>query len=268
MLGVGFDISSLAMPRSSAVTEAAFSPTSLFGGSLGVWFDAKTSPIFTDAAGTVAHTSGQPVGRWGDLSGNGLDASALGGIESRCPTGGTDADGLPFVQGDAVDDCLVTPSFSLGSEKATFAWVMIAGSGVKIFSGIGPQYNSAGSGYFLERSGVTEVEIGGPSYYYRRGGTITPNRTLLVAEVDRAAQTLSTRINGSVVTTSAFGPGGVSGTYGNYPFSLCARRTSDTTTDLPSAAKIYSALAINRHLTAAELGDLETYLMAEYEVTA
>lgn len=266
MLGVGFDIPSLAMRRSP--TAGAFSPVSLFAGSDGVWLDAKTSPLFADAAGTVAHTAGDPVGFWGDLSGGGRHATVLGGVTSRRPTGGTDADGLPFVQGDAVDDCLVTPSFSLGTEQATFAFVVISGGGYKVFAGFGPSYNSAGSCYLADNGSTAEMNIGGSGYRLARGGALAPSRTLLVAEVDRAAQTIVIRINGAEVSTTLASGGTISGLFSAYPFHLCARRTSDTTTNAPSAAKIYSALAINRHLTAGELGSLEQHLMAEYEVPA
>ncbi|HRR34728.1 MAG TPA: autotransporter-associated beta strand repeat-containing protein [Kiritimatiellia bacterium] len=76
-------------------------------GNLKLWLDASArSSLFTEATGTGAVTqSGEPVGYWGDLSGNAKPATQ--DIPERCPAYVTNAKGFngrSVIEFDGVDD--------------------------------------------------------------------------------------------------------------------------------------------------------------------
>ena len=68
-------------PANSATPKGAFSPASIAG--LQLWLDAAdASTLFTDSAGTIAATAdGDPVGYWGDKSGNAVHALQTDGTQ-------------------------------------------------------------------------------------------------------------------------------------------------------------------------------------------
>ena len=97
--------------------RGVFSPAALFAnGEDGAWFDIDPQYLFQDDAGTTPVTApGQPVGFVTDRSGNGNHATQAT-AEAR-PTYQTDGT-LHYLHFDGVDDFLVTPTITPGTDKA------------------------------------------------------------------------------------------------------------------------------------------------------
>jgi hypothetical protein len=101
------------------VFGGGFDPASLFAaGEQGAWYDpSDITTLFQDSAGTTPVTAaGQPVGRVLDKSGRGNHATQS--TAASRPTYQVTAGGLPYLSFDGVDDWLVTPTITPGTNKA------------------------------------------------------------------------------------------------------------------------------------------------------
>ena len=96
----------------------SFNPASLFtSGEQGAWYDpSDLSTMFTDTAGTTPATVGDSVARINDKSGRGNHATQAT-VEAR-PILRQTAGGLHYLHFDGVDDFLVTPTITPGTDKA------------------------------------------------------------------------------------------------------------------------------------------------------
>ncbi len=101
----------------SSAATAGFSPLSL---SPALWLDAGLSPLFQDSAGTVPATAdGDPVGYWGDKSGNAnhaTQATAAARVTLKLAV----QNGLPVLRFDGADDRLGTPDLTVTDFTAVF----------------------------------------------------------------------------------------------------------------------------------------------------
>lgn len=98
---------------------AAFTPASIAG--LQLWLDASSSPKFQNSNGTTAAVDdGDPVGYWGDLSGNARHATQATGAARptlKLP--------VPAVLFDGIDDALLLPTnagWDVGTTDFAFSW--------------------------------------------------------------------------------------------------------------------------------------------------
>ena len=95
--------------------QTGAAPDSISG--LLVWLDSESSPLYQNSNGTTAAAAdGDPVGYWGDLSGNGNNLiQATAGRRPLLKTG--IQNGLPSVLGDGTDDYLrASFTFTLPSQ--------------------------------------------------------------------------------------------------------------------------------------------------------
>lgn len=148
----------------SAPSTPAFSPASLFaGGEQGGWYDpSDLSTLFQDAAGTVPVVAdGDPVGRINDKSGNGFRLAQ--GTAAARPAYRTAA-GLHWLQGDGVDDFLVSAS-NIVTVKTGWFWActaeIITGGGINtsLFSGslgLGAVSTTSDANGIYQRSDVVQ----------------------------------------------------------------------------------------------------------------
>ena len=101
----------------AAAAVAQFSPLDL---SPALWLDAGLSPLFQLSGGTTAAAAdGDPVGYWGDLSGNGNHATQAG-AGKRLTLKLAIQNSLPVLRGDGVDDTYQIPTLALTDFEAYF----------------------------------------------------------------------------------------------------------------------------------------------------
>ena len=103
--------------RRGAAAEPDPSPVDIFAsGEPGVWLDpADSATLFSDTAGTTQAQIGDPVALVLDKSGNGNHA-VQSTLASRPIL--READGLRYLEFDGVDDALVTPTITPGTDQA------------------------------------------------------------------------------------------------------------------------------------------------------
>jgi len=251
-----------------------FSPRRLFrSGEAGVWFDpSDLSTLFQDAAGTTPVTAaGQPVGLILDKSGNASNASQ--GTAAARPTYQIDAGGRPYLAFDGVDDFMVTPTITPGTDKVqVFAGVRKLSDAVAMLLELSANAaNNAGSFYVSAPEDATNRYAS-----YSRGASVVgtggrANITGVGAAPDSAVLTGTHDILGDLSTISRNGVAGSNGTVdkgtGNfiaYPMYI-GRRGG---TSLPFNGNIYSMIVrFGPNLTGAEIARAERYVASKCGVT-
>lgn len=110
MMGLGYSIPALALRRPAELANVPFSPDQI---APAAFFDpSRSETMFQDEAGAnPVSANAQPLGRWGDLSGNGHDlVQATATARPAYRTDGV----LHWVEMDGVDDALATlPVFNV-----------------------------------------------------------------------------------------------------------------------------------------------------------
>ena len=249
--------------RGQLLSGVRFNPAYLFSSSEpGVWYDpSDLTTMFQDSAGTTPVTAaGQPVGRILDKSGRGNHATQA--TAASRPTYQIDGTGRPYLSFDGVDDFLVTPTITPGTDKMqVFAGVrklsdaaraMVAELGTGGGNGVwGIEAPNNGLGNFGGYSrGTNSALYGSPS-----GGILAPATRVLCALGDIANDTALLRINGTQAAQSTTDQG-----TGNYlANALYIGRRGNTT--LPFNGQLYSLIVrFGANLDADTISQTETWV--------
>jgi hypothetical protein len=244
--------------------NGGFGPASLFSaGQIGGWYDpSDINTLFQDSAGTTPVTAaGQPVGRILDKSGRGNHATQA--TAGSRPTYQIDGTGRPYLSFDGVDDFLVTPTITPGTDKS------------QVFVGL-RKLSDAATGIVVETStnfnsfsGVVAIQA--PSgalarYAFTSRGTAiatavtlsvyaAPITNVLTGIGDIAADTSILRVNGVQAASVTTDQG--TGNYLAYPMYI-GRRAG---TLLPFNGYLYSLIVrFGPNLAAGTISETETWM--------
>ena len=241
---------SIAIPlslRGQLLSGSRSNPSVLFSSNEpGAWYDpSDLSTMFQDTAGTIPVTaSGQSVARINDKSGRGNHATQT--TASARPTYQVDATGRGFLLFDGVDDWLVTPTITPGTDK------------VQVFAGVRKLSDVTTTGALVELSSdptnlagifvfrVPTSAVNGQTVGFFSRGTATvgassspyPAPTTFIATGlgDISGDVVTLRTNGSQVAQTTTDQG--TGNYLAYPMYI-GRRAG---TSLPYSGRIYSLI--------------------------
>lgn len=246
--------------------RVGFSPSALFASSEpGVWYDpSDLSTLFQDSAGATPVTAaGQPVGLMLDKSGRGNHATQA--IAAARPTYQT-AGGLHWLAFDGVDDFMITPTITPGTDKAqVFAGVrkLSDAAGMIAESSIDANINS---GTFFLVPG-TVLTGGGPNYAFGSHGTsgniapesaatyAAPISNVLTGLGDISGDLATLRINGAQAAQLTTDQG--IGNFLAYPLYIGARAGTGRFFN----GNIYGfTVRFGANLTAAQIAQAETYM--------
>jgi len=251
--------------------QGGYSPLSLFAASeQGAWYDpSDLSTLFQDSAGTTPVTAaGQPVGLMRDKSGRANHATQT--TAASRPTYQTSG-GLHWLVFDGVDDFLVTPTITPGTDKVqVFAGVRKssdAASGIAVELGTDSAAQNGSFGLFAPSVS------GANSYRFLSRGTVTkdagtgvfaaaPDTAVVTVIGDISGPLASLRRNGSVVTSTATDQG--TGNYLAYPVYI-GRRGG---TALQFNGNVYGmTMRFGPNLSAAQIAQAEAYMAGKTGVT-
>lgn len=242
--GFGFGFTKI-----TAAIRAAFSPSSLFAANEpGVWFDpSDLSTLYQDAAGTVPVTGvEQPVGRILDKSGRGFHATQA--TATSRPVLRQDGNGKHYLYFDGVDDFLVTPTITPGTDKAqVFAGVRKLGNSQGIVLETSSNLTSKDGTIAVQAPGALTnsyrfVQGGGGVPYYDATSFLSPITNVLSCLYDKSVSTQSSqiipRVDGVTPTLSAGNTATSTGNFLAYPLYI-GRRGGTT---LPFNGHLYSMI--------------------------
>jgi len=260
-LGIGLGVTNyLRVPTVALDPDAAIA--ALFSsGEEGAWYDPSDSTtVWQDAAGTIAATVGDPVGRIDDKSGNGNHATQS--TSTARPTLQSSG-GLYYLDFDGVDDYLETATitiptstdFSLGMG---FTYLSLPADVQTALSWGG--YVSNGFAFQTSKQSATTYKI-----------RLARNRTTFVDGTLNnigdpyvwTVENSSTGAEGRKNAVSDLSSATVT-SVGSHVLSLGYRKDSNSQW---ADINLYGTVAINRTLTAGEIGDLESYLATKSGVT-
>lgn len=208
---------------------SGFSPASLFsGGQQGAWYDpSDVNTLFQDSAGTTPVTAvGQPVGLILDKSGRGNHASQS--TPGSRPLYQVDGTGRAYLSLDGVDDWMITPTITPGTDK------------MQVFAGV-RKLSDALTGIVAEFSANATTNNGTfalvaptgglTTYQYWSRGTFTrsvtgntypsPDTAVLTGLGDIAGDSSILRVDGYQWPTNVTDQG--TGNYLAYPLYIGAR---------------------------------------------
>lgn len=261
---------SLAMGLSlrAGLNNATFRPTQLFAASEpGIWLDpSDLTTLFQDSAGTTPVTAaGQPVGKVLDKSGRGNHATQA--TAASRPTYQVDATGRGYLSFDGVDDFLVTPTITPGTNK------------VQVFAGVRKLSDAAAgtvaelSANYTANTGVFALfaptsPVGTLNYGWASKGTAgplvagtgfaAPRTNVLTGLGDIAADSAILRVNGVQAGSSANDQG--TGNYLAYPIYI-GRRGGTT---LPFNGRIYGLITrFGANLNTGQITSAEHWMNAK-----
>lgn len=251
--------------------RGGFSPAALFAASEpGAWYDpSDLTTLFQDSAGTTPVTaSGQPVGLMLDKSGRGNHATQA--TAAARPTY-NEAGGLRWLAFDGVDDFMITPTITPGTDKVQF------------FGGV-RKLSDAAIGAVCEFSASTDTNNGTffllaprdgatANYGWRSKGTLVvdlratpyaaPVSNVVTGLSDIAADSATVRVNGVVAATDITTDQGT-GNYLAYPLYIGMRSGAS----LPFNGRIYSLIArFGATLDAAAVASTEAWVAGKTGVT-
>lgn len=244
---------------------SSFDPASLFAsGEPGAWLDpSDMSTMFQDAAGTTPVTAvEQPVGRILDKSGRGNHATQT--TATSRPVLKQDGNGKYYLLFDGVDDSLVTPTITPGTDKAqVFAGVrklsdvagMIAETSSTAGGISGAFYLLAGEDVSSRYSFLSRGSVGGSGVVGKVVVGLAPDSAVLTATGDISNDLSTLRRNGVAGTSGTADQG--TGNYLAYPLYI-GRRGG---TSLPFNGHLYSlAVRFGPTLTADQIAQTETWV--------
>jgi len=238
---------------------AAFSPSSLFSGNKGGYWDVAQSHVWSDN-GTTQITDGGSVYRVDDLSGNGNHW--LQTTSGQRPTWHANS-GTPYIQFDGSDDSLgLTLPANITGTDVTGAWAGRYDTGTPAFArylNIGTvgtfSYNNLSSMLFgYSDSGVTKT-----LYDNVAGPTNTPGADTDVVYISALdATNIYLKTDGGSDSSSAHG---LSPSLNSAEIVFgCDVLAAGTN---PLLGRLYAALVIDRTLTGTEKTNLATWLGAK-----
>lgn len=259
--GVSYRVASL---NYATGTYTTYTPASLFSASEpGFWADVSTSVLWQDVARTTPVTSaGQPVASWQLNTASGV-IYATQPSASACPTYQVDGSGRPYLSFDGVNDCLIVPTITPGTDKA------------QIFAGVTKASDAAAAMvYELSSSwGVNNGAIailapsagGAPRYTFVSKGTTSstaakdlfpaPTTNVVTGIGDIAADTCILRVNGVQQVSQSTDQG--TGNYLAYQSFIGSRNN----TGFRFNGSIYGLIVrFGPTLTSTEIGNAETWM--------
>jgi len=235
-------------------------PASLFaGGEPGVWFDpSDLTTLFQDSAGTTPVTeAGQPVGRMLDKSGRGNHATQS--TSASRPTYQVDSTGRAYLSFDGVDDWMVTPTITPGTDKS------------QVFAGVRKLSDTAAnilelSAGIVGNNGSIRLSMTTTQYIFTSKGTVqalavttgtitAPITNVLAGIGDIAADRSIIRNNGVIQATTTTDQG--TGNYLAYPIYIGSRNG----TALLLNGRIYSLIVrFGPNLTTGQITSTESWV--------
>ncbi|MFP5511038.1 MAG: hypothetical protein ACLGIP_18105 [Alphaproteobacteria bacterium] len=245
-----------------------FSPLTLFAaGEPGVWLDpSDLSTLFQDDAGTTPVTAaGQSVGRILDKSGRGNHATQA--TAAARPIYQVDSSGRGYLSFDGVDDWIVTPTITPGTDKAqTFAGVrklsdtagIVTELSVNVNNNAGTFYLVAGDDASAQYSSLGRGDASAASGQNAKWTTApAPDTAVLTATHDIASDLSTIRRNGAVGTSATANKG--AGNFLAYPLYI-GRRGGAT---LPFNGNLYGLITrFGPNLTADQISQAERWMNA------
>ena len=255
------------------LAAGGFSPALLFAGSEpGVWLDpSDLTTLFQDTAGTIPVTAaGQTVARINDKSGNNNHATQA--TAAARPIYQVDGNGRGYLAFDGVDDFLVTPAITPGTDKA------------QAFAGV-RKLSDAGFGTIVEHSADTNslngafsigvstnqgdvsrrtwaAALRGTTFNLASAGVFAaPDTRVQTAEFDISQSSASSetrmRLNGASQTLSYTVSDAGTGNFLAYPLYI-GRRAG---TSLPLNGNIYSLIVrFGANLTTDQIDSTENWV--------
>lgn len=240
------------------------------GGYKGLTIDAEVlSSMSQDTAGATPVTAaGQPIGRILDRSGNALHLTQS--TAAARPTYRLDGSSRPYLETDAIDDWMTSPSFAWGSDEVT----VIAAFRKRADTPVGRPMSFGTPGvagsFFMAAPGAASTD----KYYFGARGSAAANfaTTTNVAynapitavfggTAKISTDTLIARINGVDVATNATDHG--TGNFGTSTFTIGAQSGPS----IFAGIDLYGLLAVNRLLTTQERGWVEKWMALKSGVT-
>jgi hypothetical protein len=253
-----------------------FSPASLFAsGEEGVWYDIAPAYCFTDTSRTTNAAVGDAVAAVEDRSGNGNHATQTTAAARPIlrQTGG----GLYYLEFDGVDDVMVTPTITPGTDKVqVFAGVTKASDATTaaiVEFGSNSSTNSSSFGIFNRR--LSAGDYGSHVYGNARNERATPtsfaapisNVVACLYDIAEATAELENRVRvdgaNQTLTGIVSGPAGT-GNFLAYPLYIGARAG----TSLFFNGRIYSLITrFGANLDTAVIEQTEGYVAGKTGVT-
>jgi len=253
-----------------------FSPASLFAsGEEGAWYDINPAYCFTDTSRTTNAEIGDAVAAVEDRSGNGNHATQTTAAARPIlrQTGG----GLYYLEFDGVDDVMVTPTITPGTDKVqVFAGVTKASDATTaaiVEFGSNSSTNSSSFGIFNRR--LSAGDYGSHVYGNARNERATPtsfaapisNVVACLYDIAEATAELENRVRvdgaNQTLTGIVSGPAGT-GNFLAYPLYIGARAG----TSLFFNGRIYSLITrFGANLDTAVIEQTEGYVAGKTGVT-
>lgn len=250
-------------------------PSGLFQNSeVGAWYDpSDLTTLFQDSAGTTpVTTTGQPVARMNDKSGNGIHA-VQSGASSLCPTYQVDSGGRPYLSFDGVDDFLVTSTITPNADKVqVFAGLRkLADTPVGMAVELSSSVLVNNGAFNLAFPGVTATASArsasrgtiNSQATYTDASIAAPSTRILTSLGDISGDTTTLRVNGTQVAQNTADQG--TGNYLAYPMYL-GRRGGATA---PFVGNYYGLIVrfSTTNLDAAVISQIERWLGQKTGVT-
>ena len=197
-------------------------PTLLFAsGEQGVWYDpSDLSTLFQDAAGTIpVTTTGQPVRRMLDKSGNGNHLTALS--DAARPVLQTDSNGRYYLNFDGVDD-----KMSSANINATTHTQVLQSTGFNFTAGVTNTYLwTTGDGTLGSIAGTINLYFSGSAPKTLVRGTVAASYSGYLTQATELCSPGSNYIITTRHDLLGVGPAGISpykNIYPDYPFTWIA----------------------------------------------
>jgi len=249
-----------------------FTPANLFtAGEQGAWYDPSDfSTMFQDSAGTTPVTAvGQPVGKILDKSGRNNHATQA--TAASRPVLRQDANSKYYLEFDGVDDSLATANINWGTANKSTVTV---GQTLTSASPRGASWECGASNpgsfrsfYNLASASLTCRGNSGGMLISNAAATVTGNgvASVITGKFDIsasvAADSISSRLNGSVIGSGDAVPGG--GVFATLPLYMGINVGNSWNL----ACRIYCLIVRGALSTTQEITDTETWVAAKTGVT-
>jgi hypothetical protein len=260
-IGIGIGV-----PGPSAAA-ASFNPASLFtSGEKGFVYDfSSAANLYQDSAGTTAvTTTGDPIGKVLDLSGNANHATQPSGGAARPTWRAT------YAEFNGTGNSLVTPAINMtGTDTITVVLGMrnVDGATTAVFvesSADSTANNGAIFDGFLTSvaamfskgaAGLVNVQLGNGVTGLITGRDLV-KRVKYTTLGTTAAEQVLPKINGITRTVNVSGTADLTGNFGNHVWNIGRRNNAS----LPMEGYLYAAAVISRALTEAEEQSLGSWI--------
>lgn len=231
----------LALLMQAKAAASAWTPAGLSG--LAAWYDASDASTITDAGGGA-------VSAWNDKSGNARHLTQ-GTPAARPITGSVAIGASNALSFDGVDDFMALPGLSFTADTITVA--MVASNAAASRSGFHGGAATNQPGLYQKVSGGTSFGVEPQTEYQFTMADSSPGRLLILSH----GPNQFVRVNGVALSTSPGAPASVVG-----KAITGVGRLMRTNIYLTGA--IGEFLVIDRVPDAAEIANLESYLMTKW----